>query len=107
VGGPRAPLALAGLLERVSASARERARAAAHVLDGPAGELGASVRGRAGRARESGCRRVELGHALSWVAPRNFTPAPVGAVALGTLSAAVGAAVWWMRGHMMPTAGGA
>jgi len=50
VGGPRAPLALAGLLERVSASARERARAAAHALDGPAGELGSSVRGRAGRA---------------------------------------------------------
>ena len=51
MGGPRAPLALAGLLERVSASARERARAAAHALDGPAGELGASVRGRAGRVR--------------------------------------------------------
>jgi len=47
---------LLGLLGRVSASARERARAAAHALDGPAGELGASVRGRAGRARESGCR---------------------------------------------------
>ncbi len=32
-------LALAGLLGRVSALARERARAAAHALDGPAGEL--------------------------------------------------------------------
>ncbi len=35
---------LAGLLERVSASARARARAAAHALDEPAGELGASMR---------------------------------------------------------------
>jgi len=62
-------LAVVGLLGRVSASARERR---------------ASVRGRAGQARESGCRRVELGHALSWVAPRNFTPSAALVVALDT-----------------------
>jgi len=49
--------------ERVGARAGQGGRARG--LDGPAGELGASVRGRAGRARESGCRRVELGHALN------------------------------------------
>ncbi len=45
--------------------------------------------------------RPELGEA-----PRYFTPAAVRAVALGTLSAAVRAAVWWMRGHTMPTGAG-
>jgi len=102
-------LALVGLLGRVSASARERGS--------PGGSWGGRARGLAGGgaagrarprnagvpgARGAGAReRLQTGRTRArpelGAAPRNFTPA-VGAVALGTLSAAVGAAVSWMRG---------
>jgi len=110
VGGLRAPGGpggAPGACERVGPRAGQGGGPRPRRAGGGTGGLDARGRAANCRPRCGGtCSRVECGHALSWVAPRNFTPAPVGAVALGTLSAAVGAAVWWMRGHSLPPGGG-